>query len=60
MLARTFLRALIVGGTISAGDRWGTPSLTVDAELLDAADLDRLERVEVRAADDSWTMARPP
>ena len=55
MLARTFLRALIVGGTISRGDRRGTPSLTVDSDLLDAADLDRLERVEVRAADDSWT-----
>ena len=55
MLARTFLRALIVGGTISAGDRCGTPSLTVDAEFLDAADLDRLERVEVRAADNGWT-----
>lgn len=55
MLARTFLRALFIGGSISAGDRGGTPSLTVDAELLDAADLDRLERVEVRAADNSWT-----
>jgi aspartate 1-decarboxylase len=55
MLTRTFLRALIVGGSISAGDLRGTPSLTVDADLLDAADLDRLERVEVRAADNSWT-----
>jgi aspartate 1-decarboxylase len=55
VLARTFLRALIVGGSISAGDRRGTPSLTVDADLLDAADLDRLERVEVNAADRSWT-----
>jgi len=57
MLTRTFLRALIVGSTISAGDRRGAPSLTVDADLLDAADLDRLERVEVRAADNSWTTA---
>jgi aspartate 1-decarboxylase len=55
MLARTFLRALIVGGSISAGDHRDTPSLTVDADLLDAADLDRLERVEVHAADNSWT-----
>ena len=55
MLARTFLRALIVGGSISTGDSCGTPSLTVDSDLLDAADLDRLEQVEVRAADGSWT-----
>lgn len=55
MLTRTFLRALIVGGSVSAGDRRATPSLTVDADLLDAADLDRLERVEVRAADNGWT-----
>ena len=55
MLTRTFLRALIVGGSVSAGDRRATPSLTVDADLLDAADLDRLELVEVRAADNGWT-----
>lgn len=55
MLARTFLRALIVGGSISAGDHRGAPSLTIDSDLLDAADLDRLERVEVRAGNSNWT-----
>jgi aspartate 1-decarboxylase len=55
MLTRTFLRALIVGGSISAGDRQGAPCLTVDADLLDAADLDRLERVEVSAVDNRWS-----
>lgn len=55
MLTRTFLRALLVGGTISAGDRRGTPSLTVDGDLLEAADLDRLEHVEVRSMDNGWT-----
>ncbi len=55
MLARTFLRALIVGGSISAGDLRGAPSLTVDADLLDAADLDRLERVDVTAVDNGWS-----
>ena len=49
MLSRTFLRALIVGGTAVMGEPEGMPMVTVDAELLDAADLDQLERVEVRA-----------
>ena len=49
MLSRTFLRALIVGGTAVIGEPEGMPMVTVDAELLDAADLDQLERVEVRA-----------
>ena len=49
MLSRTFLRALIVGGTAVIGEPEGMPMITVDAELLDAADLDQLERVEVRA-----------
>ena len=48
MLGRTFLRALIVGGTAVRGDAEGRPMVTVDADLLDAADLDQLERVEVR------------
>jgi len=48
MLGRTFLRALIVGGTAVRGDAEGMPMVTVDADLLDAADLDQLERVEVR------------
>jgi aspartate 1-decarboxylase len=48
MLARTFLRAMIVGGTAATGDPCGPPCLTVDGELLDAADLDQLERVDVR------------
>lgn len=56
MLERTFLRALIVGGTATAGDRKGAPSITVDADLMDAADLDRLERVEVSPEDGGWTM----
>ena len=49
MLSRTFLRALIVGGTAVIGEPEGMPMITVDAELRDAADLDQLERVEVRA-----------
>jgi len=49
MLSRTFLRALIVGGTAVIGEPEGMPMVTVDADLLDAADLDQLERVEVRA-----------
>ena len=48
MLGRTFLRALIVGGTAVRGEAEGMPMVTVDADLLDAADLDQLERVEVR------------
>ena len=48
MLSRTFLRALIVGGTAVIGEPEGMPMITVDAELLDAADLDQLERVVVR------------
>jgi aspartate 1-decarboxylase len=49
MLSRTFLRALIVGGTAVMGEPEGMPMVTVDAGLLDAADLDQLERVELRA-----------
>lgn len=49
MLLRTFLRALIVGGRASTGDPEGAAMVTVDGDLLDAADLDQLERVEVRA-----------
>ena len=49
MLSRTFLRALIVGGTAVPGEAEGMPMVTVDAELLDAADLDQLERVELRS-----------
>jgi aspartate 1-decarboxylase len=56
MLERTFLRALIVGGTATAGDRKGVPSITVDANLMDAADLDRLERVEVSPVNGGWSM----
>lgn len=49
MLSRNFLRALIVGGTAAIGEPDGMAMVTVDADLLDAADLDQLERVEVRA-----------
>jgi aspartate 1-decarboxylase len=49
MLCRTFLRALIVGGRAEAGDPEGAAMVTVDGDLLDAADLDQLERVEVRS-----------
>jgi aspartate 1-decarboxylase len=54
MLERTFLRALILGGTASVGDRHGVPAVTVDADILDAVDLDRLERIELRPVDGSW------
>ncbi len=47
MLTRTFLRAAIIGGAVTVGDRRGAPAVTIDAEILDAADLDQLERVEV-------------
>jgi len=49
MLLRTFLRALIVGGRATMGEPDGAAMVTVDGDLLDAADLDQLERVEVRA-----------
>ena len=48
MLCRTFLRALIVGGRAVAGEPEGAVMVTVDGDPLDAADLDQLERVEVR------------
>lgn len=48
MLYRTFLRALIVGGRVTAVDSEGASVITVDGHLLDAADIDQLERVEVR------------
>ena len=56
MLGRTFLRALIVGGTATAGDPHGMPSVTVDADVLEAADLDRLERVELSPVSGDWTL----
>ena len=56
MLGRTFLRALIVGGTAISGDRNGVPSVTVDADILDAADLDLLERVDVSSIDKEWAI----
>lgn len=49
MLLRTFLRALIVGGRATIGEPEGAAMVTVDGDLLDAADLDQLEQVEVRA-----------
>jgi aspartate 1-decarboxylase len=56
MLSRTFLRALIVGGTAVIGEADGMAMVTVDADLLDAADLDQLERVEIRALDGSGSL----
>jgi aspartate 1-decarboxylase len=48
VLSRTFLRALIIGGRAVAGEPEGAVMVTVDGDLLDAADLDQLEQVEVR------------
>ncbi len=47
MLLRTFLRAKIHRATVTAADLDYVGSVTVDADLLDAADVDHLEQVEV-------------
>jgi len=47
MLLRTFLRAKIHRATVTAADLDYVGSVTIDAELMAAADVDHLERVEV-------------
>ena len=47
MILRTFMRAKIHRATVTAADPDYVGSITLCAELMDAADLDHLERVEV-------------
>lgn len=47
MLLRTFLRAKIHRATVTEADLDYVGSVTVDSDLLDAADLDHLEQVEI-------------
>jgi len=47
MLLRTFLRAKIHRATVTAADLDYVGSVTIDADLMDAADLDHLERLDV-------------
>jgi aspartate 1-decarboxylase len=47
MMLRPFLRAKIHRATVTGADLNYVGSVTIDAELMDAADLDHLEQVEV-------------
>ncbi|MCP4901430.1 MAG: aspartate 1-decarboxylase [bacterium] len=47
MLMRTFLRAKIHRATVTAADLDYVGSVSIDADLMDAADLDHLEQVEI-------------
>jgi aspartate 1-decarboxylase len=47
MMLRTLLRAKIHRATVTAADIEYVGSVTIDAELMEAADLDHLERVEI-------------
>ncbi len=47
MMLRTFLRAKIHRATVTAADLDYVGSVSIDADLLDAADLDHLEQVEI-------------
>ncbi len=47
MMLRTFLRAKIHRATVTAADLDYVGSVTLDADLMDAADIDHLERVEI-------------
>ena len=47
MQLRTFLRAKIHRATVTGADLDYVGSVTLDADLMDAADLDHLERVEI-------------
>lgn len=47
MMLRTFLRAKIHRATVTEADLDYVGSITIDADLMDAADLDHLERVDV-------------
>ena len=47
MMLRTLLRAKIHRATVTAADLDYVGSVTIDADLMEAADLDHLERVEI-------------
>lgn len=47
MMLRTFLRAKIHRATVTAADLDYVGSVTIDADLMEAADLDHLEQVEI-------------
>ena len=47
MMLRTFLRAKIHRATVTAADLDYVGSVSIDADLLDAADIDHLEQVEI-------------
>ena len=47
MLLRTFLRAKIHRATVTAADLDYVGSVSIDAALMDAADLDHMEQVEI-------------
>ncbi|MCG6964421.1 MAG: aspartate 1-decarboxylase [Acidobacteria bacterium] len=46
-MLRTFLRAKIHRATVTAADLDYVGSVSIDADLLDAADIDHLEQVEI-------------
>ncbi len=47
MFLRTFLRAKIHRATVTAADLDYVGSITIDADLMDAADIDHLEEVDI-------------
>lgn len=47
MLLRTFLRAKIHRATVTMADLDYVGSVTIDADLMDAADIDHLEEVDI-------------
>lgn len=47
MMLRTFLRAKIHRATVTAADLEYVGSVTIDGDLMEAADLDHLEQVEI-------------
>ncbi len=47
MMLRTFLRAKIHRATVTAADLDYVGSVTIDPELMEAADLDHLEQVDI-------------
>lgn len=47
MMLRTFLRAKIHRATVTDADLEYVGSITIDADVMDAADLDHLEQVDV-------------
>jgi aspartate 1-decarboxylase len=47
MMIRTFLRSKIHRATVTTADLNYVGSVTIDADLMDAADLDHLEKVDI-------------